>query len=106
MGTKAVDDKLISLRKTIPMMLMSIKSKEKLISRKIWRKAMLTLMKSKRSIKKETEIRRPMEETVALMRKLTLMPRNNLILICDPGFRYDDGENIVMYFLPKKTNLE
>ena len=67
-------------------------------------------VKSKISTNKETEIRRPREETVALMKKLTslrkLMPRNNLSLICDPGFRYDDGENIIMYFLPKKTNLE
>ena len=77
------------------------------MSRKIWRKAILTLVKSKRSTKKE--IRRPRVETVSLMKKLTssrkLMPRNNLSLICDPGFRYNDGENIIMYFLPK-TNLE
>ena len=24
-----------------------------------------------------------------------------ICLKCDPGFRYDDGENIIMYFLPK-----
>ena len=91
------------------MMLMAIQSKEKLMSRKIWKKAILTLVMSKISTNKETEIRRPREETVALMKKLIslrkLMPRNNLSLICDPGFRYDDGENIIMYFLPK-TNLE
>ena len=57
---------LISSRKIIPMMLMAIQSKKKLMSRKIWRKAILTLVKSKRSTKKETETRRPREETVAL----------------------------------------
>ena len=57
---------LISSRKIIPMMLMAIQSKKKLMSRKIWRKAILTLVKSKRSTKKETKTRRPREETVAL----------------------------------------
>ena len=58
---------LISLRKIMPKMLMAIQSKEK----EIWRKAILTLVKSKRSTIKETEIKRPREETVALMKKLT-----------------------------------
>ena len=57
---------LISSRMIIPMMLMAIQLKKKLMSRKIWRKAILTLVKSKRSTKKETKTRRPREETVVL----------------------------------------